>query len=138
MRFGFLSSLAAAVLVAGCNTTQTGQDAKPARGRDGTIAYQVQVESNEPGVRIEADNDYVGVTPLTLTVFGDKDGTFHNFGSPHYVIRALPVKPGQRLQTKIFRTGGWFAAEDSIPRRVFFDMSLPEDSGTGASPAPRY
>ncbi len=68
--------LATAIVLAGCSSAPP--DAE--RGPNGTIAYYVQVESSEPGVRIEANNDYVGKTPLTLKIFGDKDGTFHNFG----------------------------------------------------------
>src|SRR6185503_5174733 len=106
------------------------------RGPNGTIAYLVQVESSEPGVRIEANNDYVGVTPVTVKIFGDKDGTFHNFGSSDYIVRALPGKTNQYPQTKVFRTGGWFSQEDRIPSRIFFDM---EQKNSGFSlDRPRY
>jgi hypothetical protein len=121
--------------VCGCSTTSSTHTGDVERGRDGTIAYQVLIESSEPGVRIEANQEYVGTTPLQLKIFGDKDGTFHNFGSPEYVIRAVPVRPGQYMQTKVFRTGKWFAPEDMIPKRVFFDMTQPS-SGTGAAPPP--
>jgi len=119
----------------GCATTNSTSTSNVERGPDGTIAYNVLIESSEPGVRIEANQDYMGTTPVTLKIFGDKDGTFHNFGSPEYVIRALPTKPGQYMQTKVFRTGKWFAPEDMIPRRIFFDMEQPS-SGTGAAPPP--
>lgn len=133
------SAIALALLLSlsACSTPKAPDGGPAEKGRDGTIAYQVLVESNEPGVRIEVNNDYVGTTPVTIKVYGDKDGTFHNFGSPQFIIRALPVKPGQNRQSKIFRTGGWFSAEDTIPRRIFFDMSLPDNDGTGAAP-PRY
>ena len=110
----------------GCSTTDSAAKGSVERGRDGTIAYNVLIESSEPGVRIEANNDYIGNTPLTLKIFGDKDGTFHNFGSYDYVIRALPVKPGQHVQTKVFHTGQWFRDEDKIPKRVFFEMGISE------------
>lgn len=119
----------------GCSTPDSATKEKVERGRDGTIAYSVSIESNEPGVRIEANEEYVGTTPLTLKIFADRDGTFHNFGSPDYVIRALPVKAGQYKQIKIFRTGKWFAPEDMVPKRIFFDMSQPS-AGTGAAPPP--
>jgi len=104
-------------LLAGCATTNT------ERGPEGTIAYYVQVEASEPDVRIEANNDYIGKAPLTLKIFGDKDGTFHNFGSQDYVIRAFPNNTNQTVQTKVFATGRWFAQEDKIPKRIYFDMS---------------
>ncbi len=132
---GVLGSVVVCLVLAGCSSTETQQDGQLERGRDGTVAYKVSIESSEPGVRIEANQDYVGETPLTLTIFGDKDGTFHNFGSPEYVIRALPAKPGQQVQAKVFRTGGWFGPEDMIPKRIFFDLDNP-NSGTGAAPPP--
>lgn len=106
------------VLLVGCSSTPKNAE----RGPDGTVAYHVQVESSEPGVRIEANNEYVGTTPLTLKIFGDKDGTFHNFGAFDYIIRAFPMNTNQYPQTKVFRTGGWFSQEDRIPTRIFFDM----------------
>lgn len=130
-----LGLLLLALGASGCSTTDSNPTDRVERGRDGTIAYKVLIESSEPGVRIEANQEYVGDTPLTLTIFGDKDGTFHNFGSPEYVIRALPTKPGQAAQVKVFRTGKWFAPEDMIPKRILFDQEHPA-SGTGAAPPP--
>jgi hypothetical protein len=116
-------SLFAALIVTGCATTN---DPKAEKGPDGTIAYLVEVESSEPGVSIEANKDYVGKTPCTLKIFGDKDGTFHNFGSYHYTVTAYPVRGGLP-QTKDFQTGGWFTPEDMIPKKIFFDFGpVPE------------
>lgn len=121
MKGKFLASVVVlAILLAACSTTPEGQ--KPEKGPAGTIAYLVEVESSEPGAPIEANGEYIGKTPVTLKIFGDKDGTFHNFGSYHYTITCHPVKPGQQLQTKDFRTGGWFTPEDRIPKKLFFDF----------------
>ena len=122
--------------VAGCSTTPTSDGSAVERGPDGTIAFTILVESSEPGVRIEANKDYVGTTPLELKVFGDKDGTFHYFGNPHYIIQAFPVKEGQFRQTKIFKTGDWFTGEDKIPKRVYFDMTQPENTVIEQGQAP--
>jgi hypothetical protein len=135
----FLSTVCAvasgfSLLMAGCATTPRAEKAE--HGPGGTIAYQVQIEASEPGVRIEANNDYVGTPPMTLKIFGDKDGTFHNFGSQEYIIRAFPLNTNQTVQTKAFRTGGWFSQEDQIPRRIFFDMS--QKSGFSIDLPPRY
>jgi len=112
-----------AFILAGCAT----DGAKPEKGKAGTIAYLVEVESSEPGARIEVNNEYVGKTPTTLKIFGDKDGTFHNFGSYEYRVTASPVRAGQQAQTKVFKTGGWFTPEDRIPKRIFFEFgALPE------------
>jgi hypothetical protein len=114
---------------AGCATSNSTAQ-KPERGPGGTIAYLVPIETNEPGVRIEVNGDYVGKTPITLKIFGDKDGTFHNFGRYEYVIKAYPVGPGQYVQTKVFRTGGWFTPEDRIPTRLYFDVGLEPSTAT--------
>jgi len=109
------------IFLFGC-ATPAPDSGKAEHGPQGTIAYMVEVESSEPGARIEANGDYVGKTPLTLKIFGDRDGTFHNFGSREYIVKAYPVRSGQYVQTKVFRTGGWFSAEDMIPHRIYFDL----------------
>lgn len=129
----FIILAGAATLIFGCGTVGS----KSERGPGGTIAYNIQIETSEPGVRIEADGDYVGTAPLTIKVFGDSDGTFHNFGSFEYVIRALPGNTNQYPQTRVFRTGGWFSQEDRIPSRIFFDMNQKSDGFTVDLP-PRY
>ncbi len=116
-----LAGLAAAGLLAGCDTIPPGAE----RGPDHTMAYNVLIESSEPGVRIEANNQYVGNTPLTLKIFGDPDGTFHDFGSYYYVIQAIPTQTNQFVQTRVFGTGHLFSHEDHIPNRIYFDMNLP-------------
>ncbi len=127
------------LMAAGCASSdpRVSDQGKPERGRDGTIAYLVQVEASEPGVRIEADGDSIGITPLTLKVFGDKDGTFHNFGNPEYVITAYPARNGQMVQRKVYGTGAWFGREDRIPSKVYFEMDLVSGgNGAASSPAP--
>lgn len=119
MKHSLLLPVATAAMLAACATP--GKE-RPEKGPDGTIAYLVEVDSSESGARIEANQEAAGKTPTTLKVFGDKDGTFHNFGSYHYTITAYPVRPGQEPQTKDFRTGGWFTPEDRIPKRIFFDF----------------
>ena len=54
--------------------------------------------------------------------FGDRDGTFHNFGSRGFIIKVFPVRAGQHIQTKLFETGGWWGKEDKIPGRLYFDL----------------
>ena len=70
-------------------------------------------------------------------IFGDKDGTFHNFGGKDYIIRAFPVTTNQFPQTKVFRTGGWFSDEDQIPSRIYFEMEQ-QGSGFSIDLKPRY
>jgi hypothetical protein len=121
------AGLGALALLAGCESIPPGAE----RGPHGTIAYQVQIEASDPGVRIEANGQVVGTAPLTLKIFGDPDGTFHDFGSYYYIIRALPSNTNQFLQTAVFRTGRLFTPEDKIPSRIYFDMHQ-------AQPPPAY
>jgi len=127
--------LAGIALVVGCALPPTGLE----RGRDGTIAYHVEVDASEPGARVEVNEDYVGTTPVKVRIWGDPDGTFHNFGSSEFVIRVFPAGDGH-VQTKVFRTGGWFAQEDRVPSRLFFDLRQKQDGGSfSAEPGrPRY
>jgi len=120
--------LAGMALFAGCETAPPGAELGP----HGTIAYDVLVESSPQGARIEANGQVVGNAPLHLKIFGDKDGTFHDFGSYYYLIRALPMATNQFVQTRVFRTGHLFTPEDRIPQRIDFEMSQPNMYPYGA------
>lgn len=121
-------------LLSGCASTGSPKKEAVEKGRDGTRAYLVQIETSEPGARIEANGDFIGTSPVELKIFGDEDGSFHNFGAYEYIIRASPVRHGQYVQTKVFRTGGWFMPEDRIPNRVFFDLNLVPSGVASISP----
>jgi hypothetical protein len=111
------------------------------KGPHGTIAYNVPVEASEPGVKIFVNQQFVGTTPLTLKIFGDKDGTFHDFGSYIYVVQAVPLQTNQYVQTRIFGTGRHFSHEDRIPDRIFFDLDNPPPPypyGVPRYPPPPY
>jgi len=123
--------LAVMGLLTGCETLPPGTE----RGPDGTIAYNVLIEASEPGVKIQANGQDVGVTPLTLKIWGDRDGTFHDFGSYYYIIEAFPLHTNQFVQTAMFRTGHLFTPEDYIPRRIYFDMNKPPPANP---PSPAY
>jgi hypothetical protein len=115
------AGLAAVGLLAGCETIPPGAE----RGPHGTIAYDVLVEASEPGARIEANGESIGTTPAHLKIFGDTDGTFHDFGSYYYIVRAFPLATNQFAQTRVFRTGRGFTPEDQIPKKIYFDMNQP-------------
>jgi hypothetical protein len=111
----------AVMALTGCESTPPGAE----RGPHGTIGYNVRIEASEPGVRVDANGQYVGTTPLTLRIWGDKDGTFHDFGAYEYVIEAFPLRTNQFVQTRVFRTGKMFTPQDYIPRQIYFDMNQP-------------
>lgn len=129
----WITGLAAVALLAGCQTLPPGAE----RGPHGTMAYTILIEASEPGAKIEANGEIVGTTPLKLKMFGDPDGTFHDFGSPYYVIRALPLTTNQFAQTRWFGTGQWFGPEDRIPEQIHFDMNQKQEVYSGP-PGPDY
>jgi hypothetical protein len=110
-----------ASLGAGCATN----DPSSERGPQNTFAFSVPVESSEPGTKIEVNGKAEGVAPLTIKIFGDRDGTFHNFGSDDFTVRAFPPRPEQYPQSKIFKTGAFGIKEDKIPPRIYFDFNTP-------------
>ena len=119
-------TLVSAALLVSCNTPpfHTGET-----GPDGTLPYFMSVESSEPGASIETNHVFAGKTPLTIKVFGDYPGNFHDFGSPEFVLRVSPENTNEVIQTRIFRTGRGSTPGDRIPGLVFLDLAQP---GTGA------
>ncbi len=115
----FWVGLAVAGWGSGCESIPAGVERGPHR----TIAYDVLIEASEPGARIEAGGSALGNTPLHLKIFGDTDGTFHDFGSYEYVIRAFPLATNQFSPIRVFHTGRGFTPEDLIPRSIYFDMN---------------
>ena len=134
-----VASLAASVVLVGCQAPLP-PGAEP--GPHHTMAYDVLVDASPPGARIEANGQDVGPAPVHIKIFGDPDGTFHDFGSYYYVVKAFPVATNQFAQVRLFRTGHMFAGEDRIPSKVYFDMSQqapPQGSQEyGPPPYPYY
>lgn len=116
-----LSTVACLALMTGCETIPPGAE----RGPHGTMAYEVLVESSPPGVEVQANGEFAGTTPFNLKIFGDPDGTFHDFGEYQYVLEALPQNTNQFLQIQAFQTGRMFSPQDYIPRRIYFNMTQP-------------
>jgi hypothetical protein len=115
----FAGLAASAGMLTGCQTVPPGVE----RGPHGTVAYDILVEASTPGAQIEADGQYVGNTPVRLKVFGDRDGTFHDFGKPDYVIEAFPLSTNQYSQVRVYSTGRGFTRADPIPQRVYLDLN---------------
>lgn len=131
--------MAAVGLLAGCESPPPpGVE----RGPHNTIAYDVLVEASPPGARIEAEGNYIGNTPCHIKIFGDRDGTFHDFGSYTYVIQAFPLATNQYPQARVYGTGKGFQREDMIPKHIYFDMNQPPQSAppnsSGYSPVYPY
>ena len=113
-----LSSVGVAVALLSCSSTPQGD-----KGPEGTKAFYVQVQASREGVSIETNNVFAGKAPFVLRLMGDKDGTFHNFGSPEYVVRALPETTNGFAPTQVFKTGNGSSPGDRIPGLIFLDMN---------------
>jgi hypothetical protein len=61
-------------------------------------------------------------THQKLAPLGDRDGTFHNFGSYEFIVRAYPPDPERRPIAKVYKTGALMAPDDRIPERIYFDF----------------
>jgi hypothetical protein len=133
-------SLAAALVMTACQTPPPPPGGSVERGPHGTVPYDVLIEASAPGARIEVNGDYVGNAPLNLKVYGDKDGTFHDFGSYYYLIKALPLTTNQYAQVRAFQTGHMMTPEDRIPQRIYFDLNQPPayQGGPVAGEVPGY
>jgi hypothetical protein len=117
-RISFCASVL--LLLAGCATPTN--NVVRERGPDNTVAYNVPVDSSEAGARIQVNGEFVGSTPMTLKIWGDRDGTFHNFGSYDFIVRAYPPGKDRRSVTKVFHTGALMAQEDRIPEKIYFQF----------------
>jgi len=130
----WLIALAAVGFLTGCESLPPGAE----RGPHGTMAFLVPVEASVPGTKIYANGHEAGVAPLTLKIFGDKDGTFHDFGAYEFVVQAVPSQTNQHVQTKVFQTGRMFSPEDKIPERIVFNMDLPPTTYVPVAPPSAY
>ena len=105
------------------------------------MAYDVLIEASAPGARIVANGQDIGTTPVHIKIFGDPDGTFHDFGSYYYIVQALPVATNQFPKARYYRTGHLLTPEDRVPRKIFFDMTRPQQQPVAPGygyPAPYY
>lgn len=131
----FAVVLAIVAFLAGC-ATPLPPGAEP--GPDNTMAYDVLIEASAPGARIVANGQDVGTTPVHIKIFGDPDGTFHDFGSYYYVVQALPLTANQFPKTRYYRTGHLLTPEDRVPRKIYFNMDVQQQQPLPAYGAPAY
>lgn len=72
------------------------------------VQKDVEIITEPPGARIEVNNDYVGDSPLTVTITRDT----------HTTITAIPIHPGHYVQSK------FLPLQQRTPKRIFFDMAI--------------
>lgn len=96
------------------------------------VPYKIRVETDPPGARIEVDQDFMGESPVTVTVMGGHNGAWSNHQRYH-IIRAVPARAGQHVQQKIFYSGweeaGYRDTKDMIPKSIFFNMNIAPPAG---------
>lgn len=80
--------------------------------------YSILVESSPPGVRVEFNDEFVGITPCRIRVPGSTGRKFPGSDFRGHVFKALPPATGGSSQIKRFTDGS------DIPERLFFDMRL--------------
>jgi hypothetical protein len=72
------------------------------------------IKSEPSAAKIEVNEDYVGTTPVDVTL--PQTGKHHRL-KQHVTVRAIPVDPGQYAQEKQFFYNQW------APENVVFDMT---------------
>ena len=127
------AGVAVVLLVTGCaSPLPPGAE----RGPHGTMAYDVLVEASDPGAKIEV-NGTGGQHAVAPEDFGNRNGTFHDFESYYYILRAYPVTTNQFQQIRVFETGRNDTRQDLIPQHIYFDMNQNVPVQVPADP-PRY
>jgi hypothetical protein len=74
------------------------------------------INSEPPGARIEVNENYVGVTPVDVTL--PQSGSHHKL-KEHITIRALALEAGKPDHEKQLYYNQW------APENVLFDMNQP-------------
>lgn len=86
------------------------------------VQKSVLILSEPAGARIEVDDNYVGDTPITITV---PAYACNGYFTKHTTITALPIRDGQYVQNKFFSGNDEFPhIGNPVPDRIFFDMRL--------------
>ena len=90
--------------------------------------FQVGIDSDPQGVRVEVNNDYVGKTPTTYTIAGNSDRSFNGNWVQGGMIEFVATPPAGEtnlyVQRKLFRPSAFFQQGDHIPEKIFFDMHV--------------
>jgi hypothetical protein len=94
--------------------------------------FQIAIDSDPQGARVEVNNEDIGKTPTTYSVSGNKDRSFNGNwiqGSMiEFVAYPPPGSTNLYIQRKVFRPSAFFQQGDHIPERIFFDLHLKSES----------
>ena len=113
------------LILIGCKSTPQTAGSGP----DGTIPHDILVTANGSGATITVNGQEMGHTPLHVKTYGDRDGTFHDFGSYSFLIMAYPSDSHEFVQRQVFATNRNAGGGDTIPEAVHFDLDKPTTYG---------
>lgn len=74
--------------------------------------YKIEITSEPQGVKIELNNNLIGITPMTYLI----DGEYAY--NEYFIFKAYPIENGQYLQTKLIKLS------TKLPRNIYFYMKL--------------
>ncbi|HEX3800766.1 MAG TPA: PEGA domain-containing protein [Verrucomicrobiae bacterium] len=110
-----------------------------ASGCGGLQKFQMAIDSDPQGARIEINNEYIGKTPTSYTIAGNGDRSFNGSWVQGSMIELVATPSAQEtnlfVQRKLFRPSAFFQQGDHIPEKVFFDMHLKTDQINLSQPA---
>jgi hypothetical protein len=88
--------------------------------------FQIAIDSDPEGMRVEVNDEYVGVTPTSYTIPGNADRSFNGSWVQKPDITFVATPPHDRtdlyVQSKSFSPSAFFKQGDHIPEKIFFDM----------------
>jgi len=114
-------ALLLAILAGGCASDPSNPSGLP--------GFTIAIDSDPRGVRVEVNNEFIGMTPTNYLVRGNADRSFNGswVQQPNIVFTAFPPHDavGLYVQKKSFSPSAFFKQGDHIPEKLFFDMHLP-------------
>jgi len=118
----------ALLLVAALTACTTPEPEPEPEVRTAQEVTAVHVHSLPPGCFIELNDEFLGVTPLTIRVPSYKGDWSGSFGQLHVLRASIPRGPGH--EQKVWMTG------DQVPRLVVFRIPGAETWYHANSPQP--
>jgi hypothetical protein len=88
--------------------------------------FQIAIDSDPQGARVEVNNEHIGVTPTIYAIAGNADRSFNGSWVQGSMIEFVATPPSNQtnlyVAKKVFRPSAFFQQGDRIPERIFFDL----------------